>query len=57
MRFFYLTLFLFIFYGCTETPEPVLATQTATTKILTNFTDAEDARNEYTALQEQRGKE
>ena len=55
MRLSFLLFSLFILTACVSTPEVSPShEQTSTTKILTNQSDAEDARSEYKALQEQR---
>ncbi|MEA2047178.1 MAG: hypothetical protein U9O64_01875 [Campylobacterota bacterium] len=57
MHHFYLIFFIFLLSGCVSSPEPDSPTQTVTSKILLNKTDAQNARDEYSALQNQRIKE
>ena len=55
MRLSFLLFSLFILSACVTTPEVSPShEQTSTNKILTNKSDAEDARSEYKVLQEQR---
>ena len=55
MRLSFLLLSLLMLSACTTTPEvPHSPEQTSSNKILTNKNDAEDAKNEYKALQAQR---
>ncbi len=55
MRLFFLLFSLLMLSACATTPE-VSPTheKTSTDKILTNKSDAEEAKSEYKALQEQR---
>jgi hypothetical protein len=48
---------LYVLSGCTSAPESTPSTQKATTKILINKSDAQDAQNEYKALQDKRVRE
>lgn len=58
MRLSFLLLSLLMFSACTTTPEiPHTPEQTSSNKILTNKSDAENAKSEYKALQAQRSGE
>ncbi len=55
MRLFFLLSSLLMLSACVTTPEvSPLHEETSTHKILSNKSDAEEAKNEYKALQEQR---
>lgn len=56
MRILYLLFFLLGLSGCTNTPEPQTSTQTVSSKILTNTSEAQRAQYEYKVLQDQRTK-
>ena len=55
MRLFFLFFSLLMLSACATTPEVSPSHEkTSTSKILINKSDAEDAKSEYKALQEQR---
>ena len=58
MRLFFLFFTLFVLSACTTTPEvSKTAEEESHSKILANKTDAQQAKDEYKRLQEQRNKE
>jgi len=58
MRLFFLFFTLFLFSACSTTPEvPTSTEKESHSKILANKTDAQQAKDEYKRLQEQRNKE
>ena len=58
MKYLIPTLLIFLFNGCTDTPTPQSGKEIkAKEAIATNLSEAEKARSEYSALQEQRKKE
>ena len=60
MRLLFLSFTLFFLSACVKTDTlevPSSTEEKSTTQILDNKTDAQEARDEYKKLQEQRGKE
>jgi len=58
MRYLIPTLLILLFNGCIDTPTPQPGKEIETKKVIaTNLSEAEKARSEYSALQEQRKKE